>query len=80
MVRTGNTIQHEGKLYQIDPSCYRKEGNPKKTVVEERLDGKMVLMDGDREFQPKADPPPADKSDGGIINPKTLKQDISNLA
>ena len=40
--------------YQIDPLSYKKEGKPKKIVVEERLDGKMVLMDGDRELKYQA--------------------------
>ena len=64
VVRADNTIQHEGRLYQIDPLCYKKEGNPKKIVVEERLDGKLYLMDQDRELsyqliqeRPKQNPP-----------------------
>lgn len=47
VVRQDNTIRHEGKLYQVDPLSYR-EGSPKKVVVEERLDGKLYLMDRDR--------------------------------
>ena len=54
VVRADNTIQHEGRLYQMDPLSYKKEGKPKKIVVEERLDGKMVLMDGDRELKYQA--------------------------
>ena len=38
----------------MDPLSYKKEGKPKKIVVEERLDGKMYLMDGDQELKYQA--------------------------
>jgi len=45
-VSKDNTIQFQGKRYQIKD---RWPGNPPKKIwVEERLDGKMHLMHGDR--------------------------------
>lgn len=46
VLRLDNTIHHEGKLYLIDDLW--KQGKPKKVIVEERLDGKLYLMDRDR--------------------------------
>ena len=46
VVRLDNTIRHEGNLYWVDDPW--KEGKPKKIMVEERLDGKLYLMDRDR--------------------------------
>jgi hypothetical protein len=45
-LRLDNTLRHDGKLYQVmDPW---KQGRPKKIVVEERLDGRLYLMEGDQ--------------------------------
>lgn len=52
VVRLDNTIRHEGKLYQIKEAF--SQGQPKKIVVEERLDGKLYLMDRDRELSYQA--------------------------
>jgi hypothetical protein len=46
VLRLDNTIHHEGKLYLMDDPWL--EGKPKKIMVEERLDGKLYLMDRDR--------------------------------
>lgn len=46
VLRNDNTIRHEGKLYQIKDRFPGRR--PRKIVVEERINGKLFLKEGDR--------------------------------
>jgi len=51
VLRNDFTVSYEGKLFQVLDNV-----RAKKIVVEDRVDGKIVLRCGDRKLRCKADP------------------------
>ena len=51
VLRNDNTVRHEGKFYQIQERWTRRR--PKRIVVQERVDGKLYLMDRSCELRYK---------------------------